>query len=117
MAFITAEEVKKAREALKKEFPNWKFSVRREDKNTICISLLKGTVDFKELETRNVNSYHFKEQFKGNDNAIEALNKIILIAKGKDYFDKSDSMSDYFHVSHYFDVTIGKLDKPYELVA
>ena len=32
-------------------------------------------------------------------------------------FDKSDPMTDYFHVGYYISVRIGSYDKPYELIA
>ena len=31
-------------------------------------------------------------------------------------FDKSDPMTDYFHVGYYISVNIGSYDKPYELI-
>jgi hypothetical protein len=33
--------------------------------------------------------------------------------KGPDFFDHSDSQTDYFHLSHYTDINIGKWDRPY----
>jgi len=35
--------------------------------------------------------------------------------KGPGWFDKSDSMTDYFHVKHYCDINVGKYNKPYFL--
>jgi hypothetical protein len=33
--------------------------------------------------------------------------------KGPDFYDNTDIMTDYFDVSHYIDISIGKWDKPY----
>ena len=35
--------------------------------------------------------------------------------KGPDWFDKSDAMTDYFHISHYCDINVGRWNKPYFL--
>ena len=34
---------------------------------------------------------------------------------GDDYFDESDSQTDYFHCSHYIDVNIGRWNEAYKL--
>lgn len=60
-----------------------------------------------------VNPYWYHEHFDGK--AKECLDELILAMKGEDYFDHSDIQSDYFHCSHYFDIGIGKWDKPYIL--
>lgn len=62
-----------------------------------------------------VNPYWYHDHFDGV--AKEFLDEIIPAMKGEDYFDESDVMTDYFHVSHYYDVNIGRWDKPYELTA
>jgi len=60
-----------------------------------------------------VNPYHFKDHFDGT--ALEFLTEVISLMNVGN-FDKSDAMSDYFHVGWYVDVNIGKWDKPYNLV-
>lgn len=62
-----------------------------------------------------VNPYWFHDHFDGV--AKQFLTEIIDAMKGPDYFDHSDAQTDYFHRSHYFDVNIGKYDKPYEVTA
>jgi len=37
--------------------------------------------------------------------------------KGPDFFDESDAMTDYFHLSHYTDINVGTWNKPYALAA
>ena len=60
-----------------------------------------------------VNTYHTDSQFSGN--AKKFLAEVIAAMKGPNFFDHSDSMSDYFHVSHYIDINLGKWNKPYVL--
>jgi hypothetical protein len=61
-----------------------------------------------------VNPYHFQNHFSGR--ALDFLKEVYTAMKGLDYFDESDIQSDYFHVSHYIDINIGKWDRPYALV-
>jgi hypothetical protein len=60
-----------------------------------------------------VNTHWFQEQFDGA--ALAFLQEVIPALKGPDYFDHSDMQSDYFHLSHYIDVNIGRWDRPYLL--
>jgi hypothetical protein len=58
-----------------------------------------------------VNPYWYQEHYTGN--AKEFLSEVLDAMYGKDYFDESDIMTDYFHCSHYVSVNIGHWDKPY----
>ena len=49
MAFISAEDVKHIRNELKKELPQYKFSVVRDHHSSVDISLMKGPA-FKDFE-------------------------------------------------------------------
>ena len=60
-----------------------------------------------------VNTYHADSQFSGK--AKKFLAEVIAAMKGPKFFDHSDSMTDYFHVSHYIDINLGKWNKPYVL--
>jgi hypothetical protein len=33
--------------------------------------------------------------------------------RGNDWFDESDSMTDYFHTAFYTDINVGRWNKPY----
>jgi len=37
--------------------------------------------------------------------------------RGKDFYDNTDIMTDYFDVSHYIDIDVGRWNKPYQVVA
>jgi len=40
---------------------------------------------------------------------------LIKAMKGTDWFDESDSQTDYFHIAYYLNVNVGKWNKPYIL--
>jgi hypothetical protein len=61
-----------------------------------------------------VNPYHYEKHFSGR--ALEFLKEVIPAMYGPDYFDHSDAQTDYFHCSHYIDVSIGRWNNPYALV-
>jgi len=62
-----------------------------------------------------VNPYHYDKHFSGT--AKSFLDEILAAMRGPDYFDHSDAQSDYFHCSHYYDINIGRWNKPYKLAA
>ena len=62
-----------------------------------------------------VNEYWLRENYTGI--AFEFLQEMIAAMKGPDFFDHSDSMTDYFHLSHYVDLNIGTWIKPYVFTA
>jgi len=61
-----------------------------------------------------VNPYHYDKHFSGT--AKQFLDEVMAAMRGPDYFDHSDAQSDYWHCSHYYDINIGRWDKPYKLV-
>jgi hypothetical protein len=62
-----------------------------------------------------VNTYWYHEHFSGK--AKEFLEEMIPAMEGPDFFDHSDAQTDYFHRSHYYDINIGRWNKPYQLAA
>ena len=101
--------------------------------STLVLTISKGSIDFiknyndtvsERAAYRNqqfhpaenyidVNVYWFDELFTGV--AHEFLAEVIPALKGKNWFNNSDIQTDYFHVKHYFDVRIGRWNKPYQL--
>ena len=137
MAYISAEDVNHIRVALKKEFPQYKFSVTRDHHLGVMIAFMKGPA-FKDFEyfdrythetkigTLNedhhqINHFHL-EDFYGKENA-EILGKVSEIAHtapglagGKKYYNNNDIQSDYFDVAYYVSIHVGKWNKEYEIV-
>ncbi len=129
MAYIRTNEVKEIRETLKEEFgPELKFGVTKESGGiAVRVTIKKGNVDFSDITGREgdrgyaqINQYHLGNY--GNHRYLfEDIINVIKKAPGKaengrEWFDESDSMVDYFHTAFYFNLNVGSFDKPYELV-
>ena len=123
MSYISTEDVKKIRVALKNEFgKKLKFAVRKSPScHSVSVTLKSGTVDFSDL-MRNpndhvpVNHYHLGN-YGVHKSLFEKIVEIIKTAPSKEWYNNSDAMIDYFDVAFYFDLNIGEWDKPYERVA
>ena len=128
MAYITTEDVKAIREELKAAFPAMRFSVRRDHYSAVIVSIMKGP---KELETlfaddeysvksryQQLNHFH-PHMYGEHEDLITKISEITHNAPGRaggsEYFDKSDSMTDYFHTAFYVNIHIGKWNKPFEV--
>jgi hypothetical protein len=108
-----------------------KASLAVRNHSTLCLNIKSGSIDFIDNANRTeqardpnshrsknphrgymqVNCYHYRSHYTGP--ALDFLEEVINAMKGPDYFDHSDSQTDYFHLSHYIDVNIGQWDKPY----
>ena len=121
MAFINKENVKQIREALKKEFPEIKFSVRKENFSSVYVSILKSPYDFSDLPFFRQDSYtnvnHFRVPDCVHRRLLEKILKVIKTGSDRKWFDKSDSMTDYFHVAFYIHLYVGHWEKGYEMIS
>jgi len=130
MAFISTEEVRAIRNALKAEFPKYRFSVKKQHHSKVDVSVVKGPAfekftkwdryENKEVEINLNEGYHTVNQHWIKESAGEKnasfFEKVVNIIKkapgtvegGEEWFDKSDSMTDYFHTAFYFSVEVGK---------
>lgn len=87
-----------------------KGSVRIRHHSTVILTLSSGDIDFG-ISQCDVNVYWIDQHWSGV--AQEFLKQAVEILRGPDFFDHSDIQTDYFHRSHYYDIHIGKWDKPY----
>ena len=136
MAYISTEEVAAIRKELKKEFPEYKFSVTKHHHSSVTVAFMKGPA-FAEFQSRDRYTGEFKDDviegheqlnhywamdFYGEKNGalIKKVEKIIKTAPakagGREWYDKSDAMTDYFDTAFYMSIHVGKWDKPYEVV-
>jgi hypothetical protein len=60
-----------------------------------------------------VNPYWFQEHFTGD--CKDFLTELFAAAKGTEWYDRSDAMTDYFDTAYYIDVNVGNWNKPYAL--
>jgi hypothetical protein len=117
MPYITTERVAEIRAELKKEFPDFKFSIVREHHSSIIISILEAPLDFGaaidgEKKYDQVNVYHIASFYEDQPEVRDALLKIYSIANRGNYTVVEDS--DYGSIpSFYCDINIGKWDKPF----
>jgi hypothetical protein len=116
-AYITKERVKEVRDQLRKEFPDFKFSITREHSSVINIKILSGPIPLTDKPDgyEQVNHMWLPDHFKDRPEAMEFLMKVKEIAN-KGNYDKSDIMTDYFDVGFYLHMSIGEWDKPYEVI-
>lgn len=135
MAYVSQEKKQSLAPAIKAILKKYglKGSLSVRHHSTLVLTVKSGKIDFianynaiqsKKIrpdhlpfhpatDNLDVNPYWYHEHFDGK--ALEFLKEVIPAMKGPEYFDHSDIQSDYFHCSHYFDVQIGKWDKPYIL--
>ena len=113
MAYVSQDEKKVLAVEIKKVLKEYdmKGSIAVRHHSSLVVTLKSGKIDFG--DATQVNVYWINDHFKGK--AAEFLNKLLTAMKGPGYFDKSDSMTDYSHLSHYLDINLGKWDKPYIL--
>ena len=130
MAYISSEKVAEMRNKIRKEFPNFKFSIRRLHSIKVSVQILEGDAnfyqDFKYKENipsqdennmnLQVNHIHIDKNFTGKSR--EVLNKIKhIITSTEEYYDMNfgDRGADYFDYTFYYSIEIGRYDKPYVL--
>ena len=137
MAYISTEEVKAVRVALKESFKNKiKFSVRREHYSSLNVSIISGEINFFDGSLDRKDKYNPEasaHKFDGYEQIneyypenygkhSELFKKIVEIMKtapanikgGRSWYDNSYAMTDYFDTAYYTHLNIGKWDKPYE---
>jgi len=114
----TTDLNKMIRKRLKEEIPNCRFSVRGKvfsGGREISVSLMKA--DFRVFSDgraegyEQVNHYYLDKADYLTEEAKEVLKKVVEIVQSYNFSD-CDAQIDYFHVNFYFDLEIGKWDKP-----
>lgn len=136
MAYISTEEVAAIRKQLKAEMPEYKFSVKKCHHSSVTVAFMKGpaweTFQSRDRYTGEMHddamddheqlNHVWAENFYGEKNAaiIKKVEKIIKTAPvkagGREWYDDSDSQSDYFDTAFYMSIHIGAWDKPYQVV-
>ena len=119
MAYITTEEVKEIRTAIKSKFPikaGWKFSITREHSSTLRVVILNAPYELRTKHERNyqgLNENYLEDSHQGEQ--LEALQEIVNICMAN-HWDESDSMTDYFNCSFYFNISVGSYDKEFNIM-
>lgn len=128
MAYVSQEDKKEMAPAIKACLKKYcmKGSISVRHYSTLVVTVKSGKLDIignymnksRHAQERNeapenidVNLYWLDDHYDGE--VLEFLKEMSAALKGENYFDKSDVMTDYFHTSHYFDLKIGKWNKPF----
>jgi hypothetical protein len=124
MAYMNQEKksviAAKLKPVLKKYGVKGTLSVRNH--SSIVLNVKAGKVDFftdygDREDARKfgiqVNPYWFHEHFTGK--AKKFLTEAFDALKSAGYYNNSDAQIDYFDTAYYYDINIGKWNKPYEL--
>lgn len=135
MAYVSPEDKAKLAPAIKKVCAKYgvKSTIAVQHRSTLVVTISSGSLDFIGNFNRvagalprhannpfqpvkghiGVNHHWCHEHFDGR--CKEFFAELIPAMKGADFFDDSDSQTDYFHCSHYLSINVGKWDKPYQL--
>ena len=125
MAYIRTEEVREIRNTLKEEFgPDLKFGVKKQHHSSVLVTIKKGNVDFSDIMREGdrgytqINQYHLGQYGRHAmlfDSIVDVIKKAPGKAEnGREWYDESDAMTDYFNTAFYFNLEVGSWNKPYE---
>lgn len=114
MPFISKEEVKAKRDALKKEFPRVKFHVKWYHYSSICVNIMEAPFEITK-EQENVNHYYIAEHYANSPEVRDFLLKVKEIINKGNYTASVDG--DYGNIpSFYINIKFGEWDKPYKKI-
>lgn len=117
MPYITTERVKEIRNTIKKEFPKYKFSIRREHFSSIYIIIKSGPIQLLTSPKNgyeSVNHFYVGEHYADTPKVRDIIQKVVDIARDGQHEQFYDG--DYGSVPNYYvNVHIGEWDKHYEV--
>jgi hypothetical protein len=115
MAYISAEDTKLIRKALKAKFPKVKFAVRKNHFTELRVVIKSAPIKIEvgPEGTKDVNQYHLHRYPENEAKFYEEVLHIMNTAGTRENFDESDSMTDYFHVGYYISLSVGEWNKPF----
>ena len=124
MAYMNQEMKKKIAANLKPVLAKYgvKGSLAVRNHSTVVLNIKSGSIDFfadyGDIEDAKkfgiqVNPYWFQDHFEGKSKKF--LAEAFAALKSADWYDKSDIQTDYFNTAYYYDINIGKWNKPYVL--
>jgi hypothetical protein len=108
--------------ALKAENFPFKYTLAVSHHSTLVVTIREASTDLladcigsnkSSVEEGNaqINVYHLPTQFSGD--SLVLMEKLLsTIKEAGDWYDKSDSQTDYFNTAFYIDINIGSQDKP-----
>jgi hypothetical protein len=127
MAYVSQEDKKRLAPGIKAVLKKYgmKGSIGVQHYSTLVVKLKSGKLDLIGNYNENARDEHKRPDMKHLDINLywvdtnysgkcrDFIKEIHSAMRGDEYFDESDSMSDYFHCSHYMTLTAGDYNKPY----
>lgn len=118
MPYLDKSYTKQVRQQLRKQFPDFKFSVRTRDHMSLAVRILSGPLDLipnSSNGNENVNQYHVDKHYEEFPEKRDFLTQVLDIMMQKhDSCVSTDG--DYGNIPNfYIDLQIGKWDRPYEV--
>jgi len=127
MAYVSQEKKKQLSPAIKAVLKKYgmKGSIAVRHHSSLVVNIKSGKLDvlgslpISEYGPRDyvqVNTYWIEENYEDAE-VVAFLTELKDAMEGPDFFNHDDSMTDYFHRSHYIDINVGQFNKPYILEA
>lgn len=128
MAYVSPEvkaQLAPAIKAVLKKF-GMKGTIAVRHHSTLVLNIREGSLDLIGNYNRlasdgrapvtyvQVNEYHLDKAYSGR--CLQFLTELLKAMRGPDFYDRSDSQTDYFDVSHYTNINIGAYDKQYRFI-
>ena len=82
--------------------------------SSISLNLKSGRIDFGGDRIQ-VNTYWLDDHYSDRPVALAALKELKDALMSADYYDRSDAQVDYFDTAYYYNINVGKWNKPYVL--
>lgn len=127
MAYVSQEMKKELAPTIKKVLKNYgmRGSIAVFNHNTLVCNIKSGTLDVLGCLDRNnvynrdhlsVNPYWIKEDFN-DSSVVQFLTELKIAMEGDNFYCNDDSITDYYHRSHYIEINVGRWSAPYILEA
>ena len=112
MAYMNQEKKAKIAAKMKPVLRKYglKGSLSVHNHSSITLTIKSGKLDFGSDYVQ-VNPYWLESNYSGK--VLEALQEIKQALLAADYYDRSDAQIDYFDTAYYYNINVGKWNKPY----
>lgn len=111
MAYISTERVSEIRKEIKKLFPEFKFSIRRDDYSGVIIDILEAPMMLTDQYYQSINPYYIKGLPEFQQKFIQPIHDIA--AAGREFYETGDYGT---QPSHYVYISIGNYNNPFKMV-
>jgi hypothetical protein len=126
MAYVSQEMKKELAPQIKAVLKKYgmKGSIAVRHHMSLVVNIKSGKLDILgalgaseyERDYVQVNPYWIEENYDDAE-VVAFLSELKDAMEGPNFFCHDDSMTDYFHRSHYIDINVGQFNKPYILEA